>query len=172
MSSGPPSVDYPSDSRTGPAVAQAMGATLWLLMLALWCWHATDGLGATPPAAWWFALALGLALLGHGVLSIRTGPAGLLRWQAPVPAGAHDPDQPDAAPRPVPGQWIWVSAAYRRGTPLTDIDWALDLQRAVLLRLRTRAGLSMWVWLRRASQPADWDALRRALTAARATRAD
>ena len=87
---------------------------------------------------------------------LRLPRLGALAWE-PAPG----PRQADEAP----GQWRWTSPAWRRGTPIVQIEWAWDLQTVVLLRLHNPDGLRWWVWLAQDNCPEDWDALRRALKA-------
>jgi hypothetical protein len=48
------------------------------------------------------------------------------------------------------------------------VEQALDLQRVVLLRLRSTASVPRWVWVQQPSDPARWLDLRRALQRASA----
>lgn len=65
------------------------------------------------------------------------------------------------------GDWSWHSTTYRHGTPVERLECVLDVQNALLLRLRNGAGLHTWVWLQHDTAPEHWHALRRALQAHR-----
>lgn len=146
-----PSVEYPAGRC---AFAQRLELALflaWLLVQGLWAWT----LQRWPlPGAWWLACLLGGCLFGWGRWRARHPVVGHLAWVAPEPEAGQSE-----------GRWVWTSTAYRRGTVLASIDWTLDGQRVVLLRLRNAAGLAWWVWLERASAPDGWGDLRRALVA-------
>jgi hypothetical protein len=61
------------------------------------------------------------------------------------------------------GAWRWLPAEVAQD--LDAVLWMLDAQAVVLLRLQRAQGRALWVWLEGASEPARWDALRRALKA-------
>ncbi|NIC43204.1 hypothetical protein [Aquabacterium sp. A08] len=147
MAHQPPAVVYP----VGPCRVAWLGlvalAGVWATGLALW---ALEQGGPPWPGAWWWSLGLGVAWLAWGVWQWRHPLRGLLHW-APNDDG--------------PGAWRWQSAAYRHGTPLTDLQTAFDGQSVLLLRARTPAGLTLWLWLSAATEPTDWEALRRAVRA-------
>lgn len=153
-----PSVEYPAGRSALQARCELGLALAWLAMQLAW-WLSLQG--ATLPGAWWFSGLLGL-LLGLATHWRSRHPVrGRLRWEPAPRRVAGDPDLPD----PLPGRWIWCSEAYRHGTELAGLNWAIDLQHHVLLQLRNAAGLSWWVWLARDSAPDDWPALRIALVA-------
>lgn len=156
-----PSVEYPAGRSAFQGRFEQVLALAWVAMQLTW-WQSLRG--AALPGAWWFSGLLGLGLWGFARWRSRQPVAGRLCWEpARAPAGAQ------AAPLPgqagLPGRWIWRSEAYRHGTELAGLYWALDLQGLVLLRLNNAAGLGWWVWLERDSAPADWQALRVALVA-------
>lgn len=142
-----PSVQYPVGRCVFERRLQAVFVLAWVLVQVVWI--TTPG-WRWPPGAWWVSFLGGLAGLWFWRWRSAHVPNGVLRW--------------DAAAQPE-GLWTWESAAYRRGTPLALVEWAWDRQVVVLLRLRTAAGLSLWVWLDRQSDPQQWEALRRALKA-------
>ncbi|MEO0002587.1 MAG: hypothetical protein RLZZ22_279 [Pseudomonadota bacterium] len=158
-----PSVEYPAGRSTFQDRLERLLPLAWLALQLAW-WVSLRG-GALP-GAWWCSGLFGLGLWGVARWRSRQPVVGRLCWEpAPAPAGAG------ALPAPgPPGRWIWRSQAYRHGTELADLRWALDLQGQVLLRLRNAAGLGWWVWLERDSAPADWQALRVALVAWREAR--
>jgi hypothetical protein len=58
--------------------------------------------------------------------------------------------------------WTWASF----GSSVVVLPSVhLDLQRAMLLRLRTEEGLTSWVWIERTRHPVRWMAIRRAIHA-------
>lgn len=150
---GAAGVRYPAGSARLDALAAAAGLLAAGAALGAWA-------GARPdlPPAWWLALlatALGALWVGWG---LRRPLYGELAW-APVVDADDGPG----------GTWRWISAARPRGVALTGLRVALDLGDTVLLEGRTPDGLRLWLWCRRAAageSPADWLALRRALTAA------
>lgn len=144
-----PSVQYPAGRSVWGWRFQGLLIGLWVVVQATWL-HSLDW--TWPPGAWWWSLVLGLVACGHALWRSQHEPQGLLQWDATV------------LPQ---GQWRWTSAAFRNGTPLERVEWVLDLKTAALLRLQTAAGWPLWVWVERQQQPADWDALRRALYASR-----
>lgn len=147
-----PAVSYPAGAFPFERRLRRGLALLGVLMLAVWAWALQ---GALVPA-WWLAAMAVLGLAAWGQWLSRHPRLGALAWE-PVPG----PRQADEAP----GQWRWTSPAWRRGTPIVQIEWAWDLQTVVLLRLHNPDGLRWWVWLAQDNCPADWDALRRALKA-------
>ncbi len=148
-----PSVEYPAGRSAFERRIEAALALAWLLMQAAWA-RALEG--GPLPGAWWFSGLIGLlACL-------------VLRWRAREPVVGRlcwERASRAADPSGRPGRWIWHSAAYRHGTELAELRWALDLQLHVLLHARSAAGLGWWIWLSRDSAPGDWDALRAALVA-------
>ncbi len=47
---------------------------------------------------------------------------------------------------------------------LDRVEWVLDAQTSLLLRLYPRAERTRWVWLESRRDPGRWDDVRRALT--------
>lgn len=156
-----PSVEYPAGRSAFQGRLESLLLLAWLALQLAWWYSLRD---AALPGAWWFSGLLGLLLWGGTRWRSRQPVVGRLCWEpAQAPVGAH------AAPVPgqpvLPGRWVWRSEAYRHGTELAGLHWALDLQGLVLLRLSNAAGLGWWVWLERDRAPADWQALRVALVA-------
>lgn len=153
-----PSVEYPAGRSAFQGRLELLLLLAWLALQLAW-WQSLRG--AALPGAWWFSCLLGLGFWSVARWRSRQPVAGRLCWEpALAQVGAH------AAPADgLPGRWIWRSEAYRHGTELARLHWALDLQGQVLLRLSNAAGLGWWVWLERDSAPADWQALRVALVA-------
>ena len=60
--------------------------------------------------------------------------------------------------------WWWEHGAQRTSGLVTP---ELDLQRLLLLRMVSEAGLHHWLWLEREADPVRWLALRRAVFAQR-----
>ena len=129
-----PAVTYP----VGRSSIQGMiGLALWLLgALSVAAWSMTS------PEVWRVAGAAGLTV-GVAMLSgvswwrSRTG---LLQWNAD-------------------GWQLQLGGHWGDGQPSV----ALDLQRCLVLRWRASRGTGNWLWLDRASAPAHWDDLRRAV---------
>ena len=134
MHNAPP-VNYPvGRSRFQTRVQGA----LWLLgaaTVAGWSWQ-VDVLG-------WRQGVAAMAVVGAGLLAVYgwwKTPATALRWDGQ--------------------QWFWTGS---------DVDCTvrvsvhIDLQHHLLLCLRPDAGRSLWCWAERASQPALWRNLRRAV---------
>ncbi|MGE0330166.1 MAG: hypothetical protein AB7P37_05690 [Ramlibacter sp.] len=129
-----------------PAVTYPVGrsSVQGLLCLVIWL------LGVAAVAAW-VAASPGAARLAAasalnalvGALAANTWwrtPAGQLQWNAPA----------------------WQLQLH--GTCAVGQTFvALDLQRSLLLRWRPEGGAGGWLWLDRASIPARWDDLRRAV---------
>lgn len=145
----PRPVEYPAGSARLERGAAAVAGALWLAVQAVWLWHEWW----PPSGAWWFSLCVG------------AGWAVVLVWRFQHPVRGRLGWQVDDAGQG--GEWRWYSEAYRRGTAVVRIEWALDLQIAVLVRLHNAAGLGWWVWLHRRADPSQWDDLRRALQASR-----
>jgi hypothetical protein len=145
----PRPVEYPAGVGRLEVLPAAAAGLLWLAVQAAWLEHDRWA----PSGAWWFALCVGLVWVAVLVWRLQYPIQGRLGWLV------------DDAGRG--GEWRWHSEAYRHGTPVTRIEWALDLQVAVLVRLHNAAGAGWWVWLHRRADPARWDDLRRALLASR-----
>lgn len=125
----------------------AVGALAWGLSWMLSGTHSggVSGLGAV---AWllWSVLAL---------RSWRRAPVGHLQWNA---RSSGDPVAPDM------GGWHW-HAADGSVQVLGAVQWVLDGQSVILLRLQGEKDTRRWAWLEGAADPAHWDSLRRALKA-------
>ncbi|HEX5805912.1 MAG TPA: hypothetical protein VFY31_06220 [Macromonas sp.] len=148
-----PAVEYPVGRFVWARRCQQALMALWLLAQTGWAF----ALGMPPwPGAWWFACLVGVCGLVWAHWRSRHPLVGRLAWQA-MDGGLAHPD--------LPGEWRWFSAAYRHGTVLTQLDAVWDAQVFVLVRARTAAGLTLWLWLDGEAQHAQWSALRRALRA-------
>lgn len=155
-----PSVEYPAGRSVWDHRIMGLAAVAWAVAQALWAWE----WGVWPlPGAWWCAAVAGVVLLGWWRWQTRHPVQGCLRWQMAAP-GPMDVPQVPGTPL---GDWSWHSDTYRHGTPVERLECVLDVQNALLLRLRNGAGLHTWVWLQHDTAPAHWPALRRALQAHR-----
>jgi hypothetical protein len=105
-----------------------------------------------PPKAWLPLAGVGLAWMAWAVRSERHQPTGLLRFSGAAGQGAA---------------WHWARNGADEGLALQAVEAAVDLQNRMLLRLKGAAGAPAWVWVERASAPADWLALRRAVASDR-----
>jgi toxin CptA len=129
-----PAVTYPVGRSS---IQGALCLVLWLLGLAAtiaWAMTVPDIRLVAPAAALCAAVA---------------APAALAWWR--TEAGALQWDGDD---------WqLHLRGPAAGGKPLV----ALDLQGALLLRWKEAGGAGGWLWLDRASAPARWDDLRRAV---------
>jgi hypothetical protein len=124
------------------------GAVLAALALGVMLTGAWMAATQAQPA--WLALTgAGLAWMGWAARSERRQPTGLLRFSGAPGQG---------------GAWHWARDGADEGLALDAVEPALDLQNRMLLRLQGAVGAPGWVWVERAGAPADWLALRRALT--------
>ncbi|MDP3138222.1 MAG: hypothetical protein Q8N17_18050 [Burkholderiaceae bacterium] len=135
-----PSVFYPVERSRGAARALA---AVWLfaaLVHLLW-WLAPGVANGWPQFAGLIALLLSALL---AACSWRSLSSGHLDWDG--------------------NDWNWAEAgqSLRSGG---RVHLGLDLQRALLLRLRDAEGATRWVWLERSADPTHWDDLRRAVCA-------
>jgi len=146
-----PEFSYPAGSRVPSAILLCGSTLAWVLALALW-WQA-GGVVSPPPDGWWLLLVSGGAWLAYAIWVLQRLPGGVLQWCV---------DHPQE-----PGYWAWRSGAQgrvaARSQSLSSLEWALDLQWAVLLRLQHPAQAPRWVWCLEVSEPARWGALRRSL---------
>lgn len=93
-------------------------------------------------------LLLALILLGCGsvaAMGLRSSASGQLRWD-----GEH---------------WHWSGSI---DCAVTELFCVLDLQRLLLLHIRSEQGETRWLWLESRSMDAGWMAMRRAVVAAKA----
>ena len=130
-----------------PSVSYPVGRSRFLARLQCVLWL----LGVVAVAAWFWQLgalgwrqmlaAVGVALAGWVAMqSWWRMPSGFLRWDGQ--------------------QWFWMGS----GEPCeVRIHVHLDLQRHLLLSLRSQSGVQLWCWVEQASQPQRWDDLRRAV---------
>ncbi len=150
--------------RNAPSVSYLVGRCAfqgWVLL-------GLAGLGALALGLlWWLYPALPLAwgAAGAGLLVVWMGwalgswwhaPKGRLRWDA------HATDVSSGG-RPA-GRWSW-QANGDSAAELDRVDWVLDVQSVLLLRLHVASARDRWIWLDAGHDPAAWDHLRRALVA-------
>ena len=157
-----PSVEYPVGPCAFERGFQNALALVWLVGVQGGWWLASEG--EPLPGAWWLSLALGIAAWRAARWRSRRPPLGLLSWLAELDA-VRRPGRPE--PEDGGGRWVWRDDRWRHGTPLAGLDWVLDLQAVVLLRVCNETGHRWWVWAERRSDPARWDDLRRALVVSR-----
>lgn len=145
-----PSVTYPV------GLCAFYGRVLWLcsglglLALLLMQW-------SYPTMPLWWAVSGWLAWgawCGVAVWSWRRQPVGRLQWDA----RAAQPGSPAV------GQWFWQTEGVAPRA-LRRLDWVLDAQSVLLLRLQVAQGRPVWVWLQAVDARERWDDLRRALMA-------
>jgi toxin CptA len=130
-----------------PAVSYPVGRSSFAGRLMILAWSfAVAGLVAWQMQVQASPVALALAvaiLIASGASALRSwlrSPEGTLAWDG---LG-----------------WTWsIDSGAQAGTP----DVALDAQRVLLLRWLGGSGKPKWLWLERASRPARWDDLRRAV---------
>ncbi|MDO8279452.1 MAG: hypothetical protein Q8K31_06550 [Burkholderiaceae bacterium] len=138
-----PSVFYPVERSRGAAVGLA---AVWLCAaLTTLLWWLALGANGWPQVAGLLVLLLSALLAANSWRSLRSGHLG---WDG--------------------NEWQWAEA----GKGLMSGGLAhpcLDLQHALLLRLRDAEGAARWIWLERSTDPTRWDDLRRAVCAHGAT---
>ena len=158
-----PAVTYPvRPARTEPALFVVL-ALAHALALGWWA-HAWAWQWVRLPAPWWLMLVGWLTWMAWWRWRMQHPLVGQLAWVPPDPSEAAVPATVRGAPA-LPGHWRWFSPSYRHGVDLSQVECVLDLQSSVLLRLRTVAGLGVWVFLEQRHDAAQWLALRRALQA-------
>jgi hypothetical protein len=131
----PPSVTYPVGRSPFAAWLYALAGLAGLGVALAWSVQ-SDTFG------WRQALALAavFACASLAAAAWRRSPTGVLRWDG---LG-----------------WTWEEGAFAgAGRP----EIALDLQNRMLLRWQPGGGRVRWLWVERASDPAHWEALRRAV---------
>ena len=124
-----------------------LGSTLiviWLAGAVLTGWWFYF-LAAADWRAW---LAAGAVLLTgiFAALSWLRSPAGELSWDGQY--------------------WRWQSLSYAGGGAALELAVALDLGRAMLLRLENSDGAALWLWAEKSALPYRWLDLRRAVYSA------
>lgn len=139
--SGPPAVSHPVGRSSG----------LLLLLGGLWLPGALAAALFLSPALEgelrWPALGVLLLSLLGGALALlafwwRQRP-GLLSWDG--------------------AQWSWHEASAARPLTALRLQVRLDLQRALLLRVRGPHAASGWLWVQQGADPGRWHLLRCAL---------
>jgi hypothetical protein len=150
--------------RNAPSVMYPVGRCAFagqlLLVLAaavtaaLWGWHESG----VDTRLWFAALAGALLWLVWALRTWWRAPTGQLHWDA-LASGL----QSTAA-----GAWFWLDNTGLVSHPVLGVEQVLDLQRVVLLRLRSVTSAPRWVWAQQPSDPARWLDLRRALQRASA----
>jgi hypothetical protein len=154
-----PAVTYPvQPARTEQALFVVL-ALFQFLALGIWA-SAWSWQWARLPAPWWLMLVGWLIWMVWWRWRMHHPLEGRLAWLPP--------DQEGSTVRgkfSLSGHWRWFSRSYRQGVDLAQVECVLDLQSCVLLRLRTVAGLGLWVYLEQRHDAPQWLALRRALQA-------
>jgi toxin CptA len=130
-------------------------AVSWDVELARWQGHISAAIALCSTLVWagflmlqgWCtsSISLLLVLLASILLAVLAGrrmPVGKLRWDG--------------------DQWHWSSAEV---DVVHSIVCVLDLQFLLLLRIHCGQGARHWLWLEAGTQPARWQALRRAVVA-------
>jgi hypothetical protein len=145
-----PSVTYPVGRCAfyGQLLALcSLAAVLALLML--WWWYPA----LSVPLAALAGLAWGV-WSGWAYRSWRRQPLGRLQWGGRATALVLER----------PGLWRWLP---RDGEPvdLQRLEWVMDAQSVVLLRLSGPQRRRLWLWLAARDDRSRWADLRRALTA-------
>lgn len=148
-----PSVTYPVGRSLVYAglLAGVAGLGLLALGLSLWWWTPVSKSGLWLGFLAWLIWST-LALAGW-----RRSSQGLLQWDA----RALDPL---AAPEGRAVGWRWTHSGQEEPDTVDAVEWALDAQFFVLLKLSLPGHRRRWVWLEARRDPARWDDLRRALT--------
>jgi toxin CptA len=130
------------------AVLSALGLLALGLLVALW---------PLAGAAWlWAGGAVWLLWSVWALHSWWCSPCGQLQWDARATSAT-------ALPGERSGGWRWHRADLF-AADLERVEWVLDAQRTLLLRLHPRDERVRWVWLEFRRDPGHWDDLRRALT--------
>lgn len=155
-----PSVTFPvGRSASHTSVRIGLGA---LSGVALAVAFGTSWIASPAPLSWlrWTpGLALWLAWLAADGWRGKHQPKGMLKWDAQAtPLRLEAP----------PGAWLWLAHGHDLRPETVRPEAVFDGQSRLLLRLHGGAWpWGQWVWLERATDPARWDDLRRALVASR-----
>lgn len=147
-----PSVTYPVGRCAVHGAVMAVLSGLGLLALAV---LAVEWSSARVAWLW----GGGLVWLSWSALALLTwwrSPGGQLQWDARAASAVAMPGEPA-------GGWRWHGSGVA-STDLDRVEWVLDAQAVLLLRLHPRAMLARWVWLEAGRDPGRWDDVRRALT--------
>lgn len=153
----PPPVAYPTGALTVEVVLTSILTVVWLIVQVVWALHLAQS-GASLPAAWWIALAAGSLLLAWNVWRLLAACPGELHW-----THVQSPSVPGLSA----GRWTLMTPAWRRGLVVAEVQCTLDLDRLMLLYVRSASGLGMWLWCHARERPSQWLALRRAVYAFR-----
>ena len=124
-----------------------LGSTLFVIWLAgavLTGWW----IYFLPATDWrvWLAAAAVLLTGIIAAVSWHRSPAGQLSWDGQY--------------------WRWQSLSYVGGGAALELAVALDLGRAMLLRLENSDGAALWLWAEKSDLPYRWLDLRRAVYSA------
>ena len=129
----------------------ARSAELGLVLAMIWL------AGAVLTGWWLYCLAAvdSRAWLAAAVV-LLTGIIAALSWlRSPVGELSWD------------GQyWRWQSLSYAGGGAALELNVALDVKRALLLRLENSDGAALWLWAQKSALPYRWLDLRRAVYSA------
>lgn len=147
-----PSVTYPVGRSLVHAglLAGVAGLGVLALGLSFWWWSAVNSLGLWLGGLAWLCWSA-VALAGW-----RRSLPGHLQWDAKAPAALATPE--------ATGGWRWSCSVRDEPVTVDTMEWALDAQSFVLLKLYLPGHRQHWVWLEARRAPARWDDLRRALT--------
>lgn len=153
-----PSVVYPVGRCVFYAVLLAMiglvSAAVWAVLL-FEVVHRPDS-----PKVWITTLAGVLSWMVWLVLAVTSwlrSPEGVLKWDS-------SSVQEDGGA----GGWLWCSSSDAEPISLSQVACVLDLQRQILLCIRSVNTGQRWIWVERRSNQARWNDLRRALVSSRA----
>ena len=151
--------------QNAPSVVYPVGRSSWMgwiamaLGLAIMAAALLAGISMQPSGGVWLAMLLPwLIWCGWAWRQWRQAPGGWLGWHGHQQGAAVD------SPR---GQWRWQTSHTDDGIEVRSVEPVLDLQSRWLLRLEGLPGVPRWVCVEAGADPANWSALRRALTAVR-----
>ncbi|QHE75727.1 hypothetical protein F9Z45_06490 [Hydrogenophaga sp. PBL-H3] len=153
-----PSVVYPVGRCVFYAVLLAMIALVCALIGAMFLSGVLQRAG--QPWGWTTALAGVLSWMAWLVLAVASwlrSPEGVLKWDS-------SSVQEDGGA----GGWLWCSSSDAEPISLSQVACVLDLQRQILLCIRSVNTGQRWIWVERRSNQARWNDLRRALVSSRA----
>lgn len=144
-----PAVRYPLTASRDVVLALGMVSAAGLGCVLAWLAQQPTSLARTGVGmALWFACS---ALVYRAWRGHRAAAGGTLAWDG--------------------GQW-WRVAPVDGEVAVAVPEICMDLQSRLLVTVRGQRGGTEWLWLSRRAEPGRWIALRRALVATVATRAD